>query len=96
MATPQTLGVFCSHEELMAIGKAYCETNAEECNQPALEKHLLDDGGKPFAKTNTSALDDFLQQKITHEFKTGNIAIVKGWILSRTEARQIALYSLLS
>ncbi len=94
MATPQTLGLFCSHEELMAIGKSYCEANAEECTQPSLEKHLLNDGGKSFPKTDTSALEDFLNQKITNEFKAGDLTLVNGWILSHTEARQIALYSL--
>ena len=97
LSTPATLETFCNHEELLMIGKAYCDMHPDECNQPSLEKLLLNDGaGKSFEATDPSLLGQFLHQKITDEFKRGDLAIVKGWVLSRTEARQIALYSLLS
>jgi hypothetical protein len=35
-----------------------------------------------------------IEQKITDDYKTGNIVMVDGWVLSRTEARQCALFSL--
>jgi hypothetical protein len=97
LATPQTLGTFCTHEELVAIGKTYCEMNPDECNQSSLEEHLLSDGkGDTYAPADASSLTHFLSQKVAGEFANGDLAIVKGWVLSRTEARQIALYSLLS
>lgn len=96
LRTPQVLGTFCSHDDLATIGKSYCELYPEECNPSSLEKLLLTNEGKPFSKTDSSDLEEFLSQKINDEFRTGELAIVNGWVLSRTEARQVALYSLLS
>ena len=96
LATPQTLGAFCSREELMEIGKTYCGAQSDECSAAVLEKLLLDNEGVPFAITDSSSLVDFLNEKITDEFAHDKLSIVNGWVLSRTEARQIALYSLLS
>ncbi len=40
-------------------------------------------------------LRTLLAQKREHDFRNGNIAIVDGWVLSRTEARACALVALL-
>lgn len=96
LATPQTLGTFCSREELILIGKTYRNAQPDEDSQAALEELLLDDGGVPFAITDSSSLVNFLNEKITHEFAHDKLAVVNGWVLSRTEVRQVALYSLLS
>ena len=36
-----------------------------------------------------------IKRRIEHDFATGNTLLLKGWMLSRTEARQAALYSML-
>jgi hypothetical protein len=36
-----------------------------------------------------------LENKVENDFKTGKIAVIKGWVLSLTEARQCALFSIL-
>lgn len=41
------------------------------------------------------ALTDFLETRIAQDFADGDTVLLDGWLLSRTEARQTALYSLI-
>lgn len=96
LATPQTIGAFCTKDELIAVGEAYCKMHSNECDQSSIEDLILKDGDKTYKPTDTPSLVRFLNTKIASEFASGDLIVVKGWVLSRTEARQIALYSLLS
>ena len=95
LGVPQTLGTLCDQKELMIIGKSYCETHPEECHHTSIstiEELLLQEGdGNTFEPKDAASLNHFLENKITSEFASGDLAVVKGWVLSRTEARQAAL-----
>lgn len=43
-----------------------------------------------------SALEKLLNQHVLDDFKTGKTIMAAGWVLSITEARQCALYSILN
>ncbi len=42
-----------------------------------------------------SDLNDYIDNKIRQDFEQGDTLLLNGWMLSRTEARQTALYSIL-
>lgn len=79
-----------------ALGKAYLEMAPQENTPATLIDHLLLDArNKPIpAPTDSLELKEFLQQKVQSDFESGNTVIVSGWVLSLTEARQCALFSL--
>ena len=96
LAQPQFLAQFCDEATIREIGNAYKKIRPNEQKATNLERLLLTDTtGRVAANTNdTTNLQTLLQQKITHDFETGQTVIVKGWVLSQTEARQCALYTL--
>ena len=53
---------------------------------------LTDSAGNPVSSASDhSFIQNLMIRKIDRDFETGNIVIVKGWVLSVTEARQCAL-----
>ena len=87
-AKPGLLGQCIEDNTIRQIGVAYRKKHKDEDKISKLNA-LLQTGSKG---TNLRTL---LEQKITDDFKEGRYVQVNGWILSITEARQAALYSLL-
>lgn len=80
VSPPMFLTIICDDKELLAIGEAYLNQHPEEASKDNLASLLP-----------TASL---LSTRIQTDFQTGNTVVVKGWVLSLTEARQCALYSL--
>jgi hypothetical protein len=56
---------------------------------------LIDETGKSISRSSDlSTINSLENQKIKHDFDTEKTIVVKGWVLSITEARQCALFSL--
>jgi hypothetical protein len=72
-------------------GMAYRKTHAAEDNRERLSQLLL---GKN-AALGKDEIETMLDRQVTADFKQGNTLVVKGWVMSLTEARQCALYSIL-
>ena len=90
---PEALAQICDLKTLKEIGMAYHEQTASEKDADKLAALLLtDSAGNPVSSASDhSFIQSLMSKKIEHDFETGNIVIVKGWILSITEARQCAL-----
>jgi|ERR1700744_1206020 len=73
-------------------GKAYRKLFPTENSQSTLKNLLLGDSSQSDKKLIQKRLDEQVEQ----DFKAGKIVTAKGWVLSVTEARQCALYSILS
>lgn len=73
-------------------GVAYRKATVSEDNKATLTQLL--------AGTNTSAnkktLQSLLDKQVVQDFKSGKTVTVSGWVLSVTEARQCALFSILN
>ena len=80
LADPQLLSLIWDTETMKAAGHQYRLKFPSEKSERSLIKLL------------ESAASD-LENSIKKDFETGNTVIVDGWILSRTEARQCALFS---
>jgi hypothetical protein len=79
LETPEFLSHICDAATLRQLGAAYRTQNPAEASPDKLIQ-LLKPGITP--------------QTVKTDYANGNIVTIKGWVLSRTEARQCALFSL--
>ena len=93
---PAFLSQICDEKVLREIGIDYRKIKPQEDKQGQLVSHLMiDENGKKIASDIPDAdLEKTLDQLIKSDFKKDNTITLKGWILSVTEARQCALFSL--
>ncbi|MFA6248368.1 MAG: hypothetical protein WC615_15625 [Mucilaginibacter sp.] len=92
VAQPYLLSQLVDDKTINQAGLAYRKTHAAEDNKEKLSQLLL--GGKD-AALGKNEIQAMLDKQVTADFKQGNTLVVKGWVMSVTEARQCALYSLL-
>ncbi|MEO8404889.1 MAG: hypothetical protein ABI480_09845 [Chitinophagaceae bacterium] len=72
------------------MAKISSEHSSQELTQLLLENP----NGKEVAATDDSSVKELLEKKVHTDFATNNLVVANGWILSVTEARQCALFSL--
>jgi len=95
LTTAQMLSQFCDATALKEIGIAYrILVPTENEKQKLTDLVLAGASGKKVKASNWSEVEDLVAQKIHAEFLNKEVIIVKGWIISKTEARQCALFSL--
>jgi hypothetical protein len=73
-------------------GQAYRKLFPAEDNQAILNQLLL--GSNP--SIDKKLIQKQLDERVDLDFRAGKTVTVKGWVLSITEARQCALYSILN
>jgi hypothetical protein len=74
-----------------ALGRSYLELFSQERDRAFLQSAII--GTK--RPRDVNHLRALLAQRREHDFRTGDVAIVDGWVLSRSEARACALIALL-
>jgi hypothetical protein len=79
------------NDEIKDLGREYLRKNPKENEKDVLAKLIYDDYPN---KISNSKLNSLIKDKIKSDFETQNIVTLNGWILSITEARQCALFSL--
>jgi len=95
MQEPRILGSFCNDEDIREIGMDYRKRVPDEAEKQKLVDLLLkNDSGNKINSTDKEAVSDWLDKKTDQEFKADSTMVVAGWVVSVTEARQCALYSL--
>ncbi len=96
LSHPQALQHLFDSKTIHEIGEVYKKQAKDESDETALVKLLsADKQGKPINETADSAsIASILSQKIQEDFEQNKIVVVNGWVLSLTEARQCALFSL--
>ena len=81
------------------IGHAYRADVPSECTPEALEAALRSAALSSRAKSRDlhllSSLGMTGEERVRADFAAGRVVVVRGWILSVTEARECALFSLL-
>jgi hypothetical protein len=94
IAQPLIFSHLADVNTIAEAGKAYRKANPGEDNKKNLTALLL-------AKNNLSESSDarsirlLLDKQVEDDFKTDKTVMVKGWVLSLTEARQCALFSII-
>jgi hypothetical protein len=95
----ETQPFFLSHaadiNTITEAGKAYRQQNSKEDSKKKLAELLLSDSTLA-GSSDINAIRDMLDNKVKTDFKTGKTAEIMGWVLSLTEARECALFSILN
>jgi len=93
---PLTLPLLFSHfadkKTITQTGLAYRKMFANENSQSALGEAL----SANVPTMDPDALQSALEKQVKQDFVAGKIVTVDGWILSVTEARQCALFSIVN
>lgn len=93
MSQPLFLSRLFDESMITDAGKAYLKKTPAE-NDDAKLVQLLTNNNSIANATDEKAIHQYLDEKIKHDFETGNTVLVKGWVLAVIEARQCALFSL--
>ena len=88
LAKPQLLSNIWDTEAIVRIGKLYQKQHPDENSERNLVSLLSDS-----LSTENESIELSIARRIKEDFKTANIVMIDGWILSTTEGRQCALYS---
>lgn len=91
---PATLDQFCDEQEVIAIGNFYRKLKPDENSRERLEELLLTDNAGKQIDSNYPSISKYLDQKISWDFLEKKTVIANGWVISVTEARQCALFSM--
>jgi hypothetical protein len=88
IAEPGVLSQICDTDAILSIGNSYVSQTPEENSENILAKELVGNiSGSP------QEIVDALNEQVNKDFYNGDIVMIDGWILSRTEARQCGLLS---
>lgn len=94
LARPVFLDIVNDPDEVRSIGAAFRSAHPEEGSAGALMYRLASEIGG-VARPSSRDIQQRLARSVQADFARGRTIQLEGWILSVTEARQCALYSLL-
>ena len=95
LVMPDELSHFCDEKTIRDIGVSYRNLMPQENEKKKLTELLLTGyDGKLTASSNKSRVIELLDKKIHEDFLGSKIQVLSGWVISTTEARQCALFSL--
>ncbi len=92
---PFILSNILDEGSLRIIGNSYRILRPDENSKVKLLNEITN--GIPAIQTNTNDIANQsmeIEKKVEMDFKSGRLLVVKGWVVSETEARQCALLSL--
>jgi hypothetical protein len=97
LALPEILAQTYDEKTIREIGTAYGKEHPDEYNISDLEQLLKkdSDGNAISSSLEASELNSILAKRVKNDFNTGQTIIIDGRILSLTESRQCALYTLI-
>lgn len=90
IAKPDLLTLLNNEQEILSIGRIYRQRNQRENDVNFLQRKI-----EQSVQESSFINRQSLQQAISTEFEKGRTLQINGWILSITESRQCALFSLL-
>lgn len=95
LVTPNELSRFCDEGIIRDIGLSYRNMMPAENEKKKLTDLLLTgDDGKQAKESDNEAVFELIDKKVRKDFKEDKLQVIKGWVISTTEARQCALFSL--
>ncbi len=95
LVTPNELSRFCDEGIIRDIGLSYRNMTPAENEKKKLKDLLLTgDDGKQTKESDNEAVFELIDKKVRKDFKEDKLQVIKGWVISTTEARQCALFSL--
>ena len=92
LSEPSLFSHLVEVKTIKETGRAYRKLFPSEDNQTTLNQLLLGNDQPKDKKLIRKQLD----KRVEQDFKAGKTVTAKGWVLSVTEARQCALYSIIN
>ena len=80
-------------KSLLETGQQYLKKVPDEAGTDKLEKMLMDNSALT-ASADAETVHAYFSKKTADDFAKKQMVVVDGWVLSVTEARQCALFSL--
>src|SRR5258706_11078613 len=98
LAQPKLLSLLCDNSTIGMLGRAYLKLKPDESCCGTLSNDLLGDtANNVFSEDEDMAEVELqIEKRIIRDFETSNTVVLKGWVLSITEARQCAFFSILN
>jgi hypothetical protein len=93
-ADPALFRRITGEKNIRETGEDYLKQFPAEKDQRKLAE-LLTQGSESPDASDAARLNEFFDKRIKDDFKSGRTVVANGWVLSLTEARQCALYTLL-
>jgi len=94
LSQPNALQHICDAETIRQIGKTYQKLVPGE-NKETLIKLLSSNVGQAINESKDGNLvSSVLEKRVRQDFQENKTMVIDGWVLSVTEARQCALFSL--
>jgi hypothetical protein len=93
VAHPNVLGRSVDLNSIKEIGLAYRTSYKAEDNVQQLNQLLI--GNISVDSFSEADLENKLEKQVEDDFRSGKTLVLKGWVLSVTEARQCALFTLI-
>jgi hypothetical protein len=90
LSRPESLALFCEDDALVSMGKQYLELYPQE-QDISLLISLINSS----QYSQEQSLRRELQDNTRRDFEFNQTMILDGWVISRTEARQCALFTLM-
>ncbi len=96
LSQPAILTTISDTNMIAKLGNAYLGRVDSENTSSRLINALMTNtnGGAIPHTTDSLTLQRLVSEKIQYDFETGETVVINGWVLSKTEARQCALFSL--
>jgi len=80
-------------KSLLETGQQYLKQVPDEASANKLEKLLMDNSALT-GSADAESVHNYFSKKTADDFANKQTVVVDGWVLSATEARQCALFSL--
>jgi hypothetical protein len=90
LSRPESLALFCEDDALVLMGKQYLELYPQEQDVSLLISLI---NSSQYCQEQTLRRE--LQDNTRRDFEFNQTMILDGWVISRTEARQCALFTLM-
>jgi hypothetical protein len=98
LAQPKFLSLLCNRSTIGMLGRAYLKLKPDEGDERVLKDLLVDNSLKISLdkQQDISTIESHIEKRIKNDFDSNTIIVVEGWVLSITEARQCAFYSIIN
>lgn len=93
---PWFLAHLFDRRRLLEIGAGYRIAHPAEDSVSELTRLLLGRPVPPGSDTDDATISRQLQRQVQEDFAADRLVMVEGWVLSITEARQCAIFSILT
>jgi hypothetical protein len=91
LAGPELLSFLGDREYIVALGQCYLQQFQHEASITTLSFKIREQAGSSNTRNKTKQI----ARQVARDFANDETILLNGWMLSKTEARQAALFSLL-